>query len=159
IHTLGLAYWYTGNKAYAEKAASLAHHWFLDPATRMNPNFQFAQAVRGVNDGRGTGLIENRGLVPALDGLTLIAHSGYCSAADQTVMHKWVADFDKWMTTSDEGLAEKAAKNNHGSWYAVQESGLYLYLGEKDKAREVFEAAKDRIEKQIEPTGREPLEI
>jgi len=159
IHTLGLAYWYTGDKAYAEHAAKLARTWFLDPATRMNPNFQYAQAVLGVNDGRGTGLIENRGLVPALDALTLIKNSGYWSEADQTAIHAWVVQFDKWLTTSDEGLAEKAAKNNHGSWYAVQESGLYLWLGQNDNAKGVFEAAKERIAKQIEPTGREPLEI
>ncbi len=159
IHTLGLAYWYTGDKQYAEHAAKIARTWFIDPATRMNPNFQYAQAVRGVNDGRGTGLIENRGLVPALDGLALISHSDAWSAADQKAMHEWVAAFDKWMTTSEEGLAEKAAKNNHGSWYAVQESGLYVWLGETDKAREVFEGAKDRISKQIEPNGREPLEV
>ena len=159
IQRLGLAYWYTGDKRYAEHAAKLARVWFIDPGTRMNPNFQCAQAVRGVNDGRGTGLIENRGLVPALDGLTLISHSGAWSEADQKAMHNWVAEFDKWMTTSDEGLAEKAAKNNHGSWYAVQEAGLYLWLGEKEKAREVFEAAKDRIANQIEPNGREPLEV
>ena len=159
IHTLGLAYWYTGDKQYADHAAKLARTWFIDPATRMNPNFQYAQAVRGTNDGRGTGLIENRGLVPALDGLALISHSGAWSVADQKAMHDWVAAFDKWMTTSEEGLAEKAAKNNHGSWYAVQESGLYVWLGEKDKAREVFEGAKDRIAKQIEPNGREPLEV
>ena len=159
IHTLGLAYWYTGDKKYAEHAAKLARTWFIDPATRMNPNFQYAQAVRGVNDGRGTGLIENRGLVAALDGLTLISHSGAWSVADQKAMHEWVASFDTWMTTSKEGQDEKGAKNNHGSWYAVQESGLYLWLGEKEKAREVFEGAKERIEKQIEPGGREPLEV
>lgn len=159
VHTLGLAYWYTGDKRYAAHAAKLMRTWFIDPATRMNPNFQHAQAVPGINDGRGIGLIENRGLVPALDALTLIEPSGAWRAEDQRAMRAWVAAFDRWMTTSEEGLAEKAAKNNHGSWYAVQESGLYLWLGEKDKAHEVFEAAKERIGKQIEPGGREPLEV
>lgn len=159
VDTLGLAYWYTGDRKYAEHAAQLARAWFLDPATRMNPNFKYAQAVVGVNDGRGTGLIENRGLPQALDALTLITDSGAWSESDQKAMHEWVAAFDKWMTTSKNGQDEKAAKNNHGSWFAVQESSLYLYLGETDKAKDVFEAVKDRIPRQIETNGREPLEV
>jgi len=53
IETLGLAYWFTGEERYALKAAQLVRVWFLDPATRMNPNFQHAQAIPGVTDGRG----------------------------------------------------------------------------------------------------------
>jgi len=159
IHTLGLAYYYTGDDRYAQQAAKLARTWFLAPATAMNPNFKFAQAVPNSVSGRGTGLIEDRGLVGCLDGLTLIAGTKYWTPDDDRQMHAWVEKFDVWITTSDEGLAEKAAKNNHGSWYAVQETGLYLYLGKTEKARDVLLAIKERISKQIQPDGRQPLEI
>jgi Alginate lyase len=159
IHTLGLAYWYTGNPAYAQHAALLARTWFLDPATRMNPNLKYAQAVLGVNDGRGTGLLEDRALPLALDGLTLIDNSGAWTDADKTAMKSWVQTFDQWLSTSQAGADERAAKNNHGSWFAVQEAGLYLWLGEKEKATKIFENAKQLIANQIQPTGRQPLEI
>ena len=159
VHTLGLAYWYTGNSKYAERAAELARTWFLDPATRMNPNFQYAQAVLGTNDGRGIGIIENRGLLQMLDGIALIQESGMWKEKDQTELHAWVAAFDHWMTTSDPRAGRNVRQNNHGSWYAVQESGLYIWLGETAHARAVYETAKTRILKQIEPTGRQPLEI
>src|ERR1051326_6335608 len=67
VETLALAYYFTTNEVYAEKAGALLHAWFLDSATKMNPNFEFAQAVPGQNTGRGTGLIEAVGFTTVVD--------------------------------------------------------------------------------------------
>ena len=53
VETLALAYYFTTNEAYADKAANLLRAWFLAPATRMNPNFEYAQAVPGPKHGKG----------------------------------------------------------------------------------------------------------
>ena len=160
VETLSLAYYFTTNEAYAEKAASLLRTWFLDPATRMNPNFEFAQAVPGVNTGRGTGLIETVGLTSLVDSIGVLAGSRAWTDADQAAMQRWFSLFLQWMLESRNGRAEAAAKNNHGSWYDVQVASYSLFTRTPDKAREVIEAAKqNRIALQIQPDGRQPLEL
>ena len=160
VETLALGYYFTRDEKYAEHAAKVLRTWFLDPATKMTPHFRFAQAIPGVNDGRGTGLIEARGLADAADAAILLVGSKHWSAADQQALLAWGEVFFEWLTTSKNGQDERAAKNNHGTWYDVQAVKWALVLGRKDKAKELCVAAgPGRIGVQVEPDGKQPLEL
>lgn len=160
VRALGLGYYLTGNQAYAERAVLLLRTWFLDPATRMNPNLNFAQAVLGVNTGRGTGLIDVHGLPRLLDGITLLAGSASLTPQVEEGLHKWFADYLNWLETSKNGRDESDAKNNHGSWMDQQVTGVALFQGDKELARKIDEEAKvNRVAFQIKPDGTEPLEL
>jgi Alginate lyase len=157
---LALAWYFTGKAEYANRAALVLRTWFLDPATKMNPNLEFAQAIMGVNTGRGTGLIDTRPLVDAIDAAGLLEGSSAWTSANQQGLHDWFAQYLHWMRTSKNGMDEDAAKNNHGNWYDVQITSMALFVGDRALAVDTLERVKTRrIAVQIEPDGRQPLEL
>jgi hypothetical protein len=160
VHTLALAYYFTGKEAYAEQAARLLRVWFLDGDTRMNPNFNQAQAVPGVSSGRAAGMIESRNLCSVMDAVGLLAGSQHWSQTEQDGMVQWIGEFLQWARTSKIGKAEQAAKNNHGSFYDMQTAHMALFTGQGELAKNIIVSAKtNRIDRQFKADGSQPLEL
>jgi len=160
VETLALAWYFTGDETYANKATQLLRTWFLDPATRMNPNFEFAQAVPGVNTGRGIGLIEMAGMTTLIDSVGLLAGTKSWTDLDQRSLQQWFAQFVQWMQNSKNGRDEAAAKNNHGTYYDLELTMFALFIGKNEIATNTLRAVPEkRIARQIEPDGRQPLEL
>lgn len=156
---LSLAYYFTGDEKYAAKANELLKVWFIDAGTRMGPNLNYAQAIRGVNDGRGIGIIETRALANLADWMGLLSGSKSFPAQNLAAIKDWYKQYLTWMTTSKNGRDEHNAKNNHGTHYDVQEVTFALFTENTDLAKQVLNAAKKRIDLQIEPDGEQKLEL
>jgi hypothetical protein len=160
VKTLSMGYFLTGREEYAAQATELVRVWFLDPATKMNPNLRYAQAIPGRTDGRGAGIIETHNLPELIDAVAMLNGSKNWDQSTQRALQTWFNAYLIWLLESPEGRAEAKAQNNHGSWYDVQVASYALFSGKIELAKKVLnEFPTKRISQQIEPDGRQPSEL
>jgi hypothetical protein len=157
--TLTLAWYFTGEKKYAAKATALLQHWFINEATKMNPNLNYAQAIPGINNGRGIGIIETIALTGIADAVSLLKGSTTLTEKDNNSIQHWYTQYLNWMLTSKNGNEEHAAKNNHGTWFYVQAIDFALFTSNNAKAKELVDEAKKRMDSQINKEGKMQLEL
>jgi hypothetical protein len=159
VATLALAYYLKGNEAYAAHARRMVLAWFLDPATRMNPNLEYAQGIPGINTGRGIGLIETRGLARVVDAVGLLAGSKAWTEADQRGVEDWFSRFLKWMLESKMAAMKRPQRTITGRSTTMWVVSYALFTGNQGLAVRGAQEAKKRIAVQVEPDGRQPLKL
>jgi hypothetical protein len=156
---LGMGAYLFGKTACVEHAAKILSTWFLDPKTRMNPNLEFGQAVRGHNTGRGTGIIDTASLIHVAQGVVLLEDAyGGLDASISAGMRRWFADYLKWMSTSKKGLDEKMATNNHATWWTAQAAAYATFTDNAAARKMCWDHFRSHLIKQIEPDGSCPRE-
>ena len=161
-YDLALAWYYTGEERYAEKAGQVLRTWFLAPATRMNPNLNHAQFIPCKYDGRAIGIIDfSQSYTSVLDAIALLdtGAPGW-SRRDRAAMLAWNTGYRDWLKDGAFGKEEGAARNNHGTFYDMQLAALACATGDKDLARRtVLAAGPLRVDPQIAPDGGQPQEL
>ena len=157
---LATAYYFTGHEPYAAHAAKLLRAWYLAPATRMNPNMNYAQAIPGRCEGRGIGIVDAAGQPGVIDAVGLLEGSKAWTDKDQRALKDWFEQFLTWMQTSKHGRDEDRTKNNHATQYDAQVASYALFVGKPEIAKKVLSAVgKRRIVPQIKPDGSQPHEL
>ena len=159
-NTLSLAWYFSGEKKYADRASYLLKVWFIDPETKMNPHLEYAQSIPGITSGRGIGIIDIRGMHSLVDAITLLEGSGAIDRTDMELIKKWFASLFEWLTTSNNGKDEDDYKNNHSVAYDVIVSSIARFLGNNDyAAKKISEMPSRRIDPMIRSDGRQPEEL
>jgi hypothetical protein len=149
----------TKDRRYADHAAAHIRAWFVDEATRMNPDLQYAQAIHGKTTGRGTGVIDTIHLVEVARAVPFLADAGSLTPADYDTTKKWFADYALWMTTSKNGMEERDAKNNHGTCWLMQVAAFARLTGNRGLMADCVRRYKSIVVPgQIAPDGSQPLE-
>ncbi|MBP2168888.1 hypothetical protein J2125_002080 [Erwinia toletana] len=160
VQALTLAWYFSGEQRYADKAIAQLHHWFIAPQTRMNPNLNFAQGVPGVADGRSSGVLDGRYFATRIvDSLIMLRQAPGWKASDEQAMQQWMTAYLHWLQTSKLAKKEAQAKNNHGNWYAVQVAGIAWYLQQPALIKQMVTLAESKLAYQLAADGSQPAEL
>ena len=160
VPALVAAYTLTHDSQYARHAAEHLRAWFITPATRMNPNLQYAQAIHGRVTGRGTGIIDTIHLVEVARAIEKLRGAPGWTPADDAGVRDWFRAYEAWMTTHPYGIAERDAKNNHATCWVMQVAAFAHLTGDHalmDEARTRFETV--IVPNQIAADGSFPEEL
>jgi hypothetical protein len=142
-----------------DHAALILSTWFIDSKTRMNANLEFGQAVRGINTGRGTGLIDTVSFIHLVQGVALLESAGGLDAGVLAGMRKWFSEFSNWMTTSQKGLDEKKSGNNHATWWTAQVAAYAMFTANASMQKMTWEHYRNYlVPEEIRPDGSCPRE-
>ncbi len=153
------AWYFTNDERYAESAAEQLRTWFLDPATKMNPNVKFGQKRRGHNYNSPSGVLEAWRMRWVIDCAILLESYEGWTEKDANALRTWFGQFANWMVDSPTGIEEAMQPNNHGSWYNAQLILYALYGENLDLARKQLDDMPARIFAQVFIDGRQPQEL
>lgn len=129
VLALGMGGFFLKKPECAARANKVLAVWFVDPATRMNPDLTHGQMVRGHNTGRGTGIIDTVSMIHATQGVALLELAGGLDADVAAAVRQWFAAYLQWMTTSKNGLDERKSGNNHATWWTAQAATYAAFAG------------------------------
>lgn len=141
---LSMAGYYLDKSKYTDRAVELISTWFLDEETKMNPHLEYGQAIRGICDGRGIGIIETAILI------RVVYAAGFISLEERYQneifqLKKWFESYITWLTTSEKGLEEKNHINNHANWWNTQVASFSAFIENEELMHECFERFKSHI--------------
>ncbi|KAJ2919685.1 hypothetical protein MD484_g629, partial [Candolleomyces efflorescens] len=162
-NTLAWAFTKTSTNANSQNAVRFLRIWFLDEATRMNPNLNYAQMQRGPDGqvGSPTGVLDLKGMAKIASAI-LILRKGQntdWTADIDAGMVEWCQDYIRWLETAEQALEEAASENNHGTFYYNQLAALKLIVNDNEGAARVTGTYFSRqFQSQIAADGEQPLE-
>jgi hypothetical protein len=126
----------------------------------MNPSLTFAQGIPGRSTGRSTGIIDTVSMITLIQAIPSLEKSDAWEQKDDMALKEWFTEYVNWLQTSQNGIQESNATNNHGVWYDAQIATFSHFIGNDNLAVKTIQAAETkRINQQIQPDGSMPQEI
>ncbi|ODO06432.1 hypothetical protein L198_01664 [Cryptococcus wingfieldii CBS 7118] len=143
VFLTALAYASTGNPEYSANLDHALHTFFVNEKTKMNPNLNYAQIVRGpgYSEGKHTGVLDMTVIAKIISGVNVMKALKPAEWRQETEdgFLTWVTQQITWMETSELALQELASPNNHATFAYNQLSALYAFVGNNDMAKQALE--------------------
>ncbi len=160
VGTLTSAFLLTEDPKYINGIQNHLNAWFIEPATRMNPDMLYSQAIKGRFTGRSIGLIAAIHLIEVARSVKILHESKAIDSEVYSGVTLWFGQFLNWMFTHPYGIDEMNAKNNHGTCWVMMASAFADLTGDSAK----LEFCRTRFKEVLLPNqmaadGSFPLEI
>jgi len=160
VFYLALAAFYFEEEKYAKGAERFLKAWYLDPETYMTPHLEYGQAIPGICTGRGIGLTDTATSYRIFDAVAMLEYMGSISEETVNGIKEWYRAFVDWMLTSEKGVDEDLAHNNHGTWYDVQVASAAIFTERISLATKTLRLAYERrVKAHIREDGSQPFEL
>lgn len=160
VARLASAYVLSGQEEYAAKAVLFLQEFFLDDATRMNPHLRYAQAIPGVSEGRGIGIIDTLHLIDVPMAAVALRSSAAMTDEMMGGLRQWFAEYLHWMSTHPNGLEEMNEANNHSVCWFVQAAAFAYFTDNAEMLDFCRQQYKHRLlPGQMDADGSFPLEL
>ena len=157
---MGAAYKISPDDAYAREAVRHLRKWFLDDATRMNPNLMYAQRQRGHDMGHRIGIIDTVHLAEVAKALVVLEGSPAFTESDKSGLRGWFGEYLKWLNESPHGQAERDTTNNHATCWILQAGAFAQYLQDDAVVRQCRELLLQKMgPSQVVGDGSYPAEL
>lgn len=156
---------FTGTSECDQVVAYFIDFFFLKPETKMNPNMNFGQMVRGPGPqgriGDFAGILDMRGIVNVVNAckicMRLVSTPRINAVFDG--YRNWLSLYAAWLRDSDIGKAAATRPNNHGTFYAAQLAAAKMMVGDTTGATDtVAKFFKDLFPEQLARSGEQPFE-
>jgi hypothetical protein len=104
LDNLSMAYYFSDDVKYAVKAKSIIETWFIDEATKVNPNINYGQGIPGEVEGRRAGMIEWRSISTVVNTIQLLASKNVLNEEELQVLNTWFLSYYTWVKTNKMGI-------------------------------------------------------
>jgi hypothetical protein len=159
ISTLTIAAVYSKEKKYTKAILEHIDAWFVKEESRMNSSLLYAQAIKGIVDGRGIGMIDLIVFINIANSIRLLEEKQLIASNELLPVKKWFSDFATWASTHPYGIDEKTNNNNHSTWWGTQVTSYALLAGNNKILEEGIEQFKTQLEIQMNEIGAFPSEL
>ena len=159
---LGKAFFLTYNEMYFDAFCRQLDVWFIDSATRMNPNFEYGQFIPGRNQNKGnsSGIIDAYNFIDIFEGIRLVESVRGIGRKRMKALRAWFDDFADWMRTSELGQRESQTSNNHSIAYDTTLYAIAQFTRSKGEQKKlVSQFYERRLAKQIDDEGKMKEEL
>lgn len=162
MKTLAIAYYITKDIKYYDAFSRQLNAWFLDEATYMEPNMEYAQVQPGKNKNKGMayGLVDLNRFTPLIESIFLVQNVKKLDRKITQGLKQWFAEILEWTLSSEQWKTVAQSNNNIVAALYVTLVEMARFTGDKSTIRNLSEEYNEKVlDVQIDEEGKQPAEL